>query len=139
MFVGSSPRVWGQVYLDGAGRVFNRIIPTRMGTRRVKPRGGSQSGDHPHAYGDKVFASVFFFCYKGSSPRVWGQASILLVYSFKHGIIPTRMGTSCATRDSAIEREDHPHAYGDKKKSNNGKHHHQGSSPRVWGQAYSDF
>ena len=51
---GSSPRVWGQ---DGDPLVtafYDRIIPTRMGTRRSDRLGICKGRDHPHAYGDKL-------------------------------------------------------------------------------------
>ncbi len=67
-----------------------------MGTR-IKPAPPiSVYWDHPHAYGDKVRRINMIDKVRGSSPRVWGQASIDSVH---HHI-----------------REDHPHAYGDKHK-----------------------
>ena len=51
---GSSPRVWGQVKMNGIIVLVLRIIPTRMGTsvRLISPIAGFR--DHPHAYGDKL-------------------------------------------------------------------------------------
>ena len=53
---GSSPRVWGQVYLVTSSRSALRIIPTRMGTSQVFDFWYALYEDHPHAYGDKVMA-----------------------------------------------------------------------------------
>ena len=50
--------------------------------------------DHPHAYGDKDTAFRQGRKYKGSSPRVWGQAYGYVSDAEYTGIIPTRMGTS---------------------------------------------
>ena len=50
---GSSPRVWGQVHDGGRDCSVDRIIPTRMGTRRLIWRFVICLRDHPHAYGDK--------------------------------------------------------------------------------------
>ena len=50
---GSSPRVWGQVYLLLTYRSNIRIIPTRMGTSTVDDILNAPEKDHPHAYGDK--------------------------------------------------------------------------------------
>ena len=52
--VGSSPRVWGQ-----AGRIkkvfrCERIIPTRVGTRKGANDDTKKTKDHPHACGDKL-------------------------------------------------------------------------------------
>ena len=54
--VGSSPRVWGQVIYKWFVSSFLRIIPTRMGTRGDKLGIMGDTGDHPHAYGDKSIA-----------------------------------------------------------------------------------
>ena len=50
---GSSPRVWGQVFLQFADLACVQ--------------------DHPHAYGDKQLLHSGRFDPRGSSPRVWGQ------------------------------------------------------------------
>ncbi len=50
---GSSPRVWGQDPFFIILYPVNRIIPTRMGTRKRLQTLSRSLGDHPHAYGDK--------------------------------------------------------------------------------------
>ena len=50
---GSSPRVWGQAFRGRIYSMYNRIIPTRMGTSYTTGFSICQGGDHPHAYGDK--------------------------------------------------------------------------------------
>ena len=50
---GSSPRVWGQASARGTQEKSERIIPTRMGTRKVLNGATLSYEDHPHAYGDK--------------------------------------------------------------------------------------
>ena len=49
-------------------------------------------------------------------------------------IIPTRMGTRDLWQAYRDESQDHPHAYGDKLKSEVFLLKISGSSPRVWGQ-----
>ena len=71
--VGSSPRVWGQVYKPTLLSSVKRIIPTRVGTRPFKFSSNSLKMDHPHACGDKFSLSERLRCESGSSPRVWGQ------------------------------------------------------------------
>ena len=51
---GSSPRVWGQVFVCKPSDLDNRIIPTRVGTRTRKERLQKMAEDHPHACGDKT-------------------------------------------------------------------------------------
>ena len=113
-FLGSSPRVWGQVATTTTNGAAERIIPTRMGTRCAYLSWRKYSRDHPHAYGDKVTTPFTAPINKGSSPRVWGQDSRRLLYIFSTGIIPTRMGTSTIRKFCAVVKQDHPHAYGDK-------------------------
>ena len=111
---GSSPRVWGQ----GIGNVImdfpERIIPTRMGTRKFVLLHACKHRDHPHAYGDKEKVKKAGFTNAGSSPRVWGQVADQGGELESRGIIPTRMGTSCPLVSCVLNSEDHPHAYGDK-------------------------
>ena len=90
---GSSPRVWGQVHVESRSKNFNRIIPTRMGTRLCIVQGVITKWDHPHAYGDKLYSPAKQAPAKGSSPRVWGQVAEPIWEKYGLGIIPTRMGT----------------------------------------------
>ena len=53
--LGSSPRVWGQDSGDGVFTVWERIIPTRVGTSGTSDIVGGIKEDHPHACGDKSF------------------------------------------------------------------------------------
>ena len=92
--------------------------------------------DHPHAYGDKKSISHGLSLLLGSSPRVWGQARILICCVSEHRIIPTRMGTRTSKSMSAGNMSNHPHAYGDKKSPAVLTAPSTGSSPRVWGQGY---
>ena len=51
--MGSSPRVWGQVCFALPSLSKRRIIPTRVGTRRLVLSSFLVYQDHPHACGDK--------------------------------------------------------------------------------------
>ncbi len=116
VYLGSSPRVWGQVTERRQEIKVKRIIPTRMGTRLPQASPNAFRGDHPHAYGDKTSSLLRAFTVQGSSPRVWGQESVLENCNCLLGIIPTRMGTSVYRVIFCRNRWDHPHAYGDKTK-----------------------
>ena len=111
---GSSPRVWGQGLRCISDTLCRRIIPTRMGTRKVKTKGDIKFEDHPHAYGDKPKRETQICTPSGSSPRVWGQGSFYSCRYSVRGIIPTRMGTSQEQSCHCTIKQDHPHAYGDK-------------------------
>ena len=133
-YIGSSPRVWGQVGLDIWYQFDSRIIPTRMGTRLPLMLLIATLEDHPHAYGDKPLSFDAAKCIGGSSPRVWGQEKIVILFSYRSGIIPTRMGTSSLSCTLVPAPQDHPHAYGDKFCNGKSMSKALGSSPRVWGQ-----
>ena len=111
---GSSPRVWGQVFLPPYFTPFHRIIPTRVGTRDIGSTMRYEMRDHPHACGDKAFETVGQWKLVGSSPRVWGQGFSFCHVSSSLRIIPTRVGTSIYHRKLMICVWDHPHACGDK-------------------------
>ena len=85
-----------------------------MGTRLKDCLSTAADEDHPHACGDKGKSFLNRNTAKGSSPRVWGQDSILKVSDVDSGIIPTRVGTSFFSFRFLALRKDHPHACGDK-------------------------
>ena len=69
----SSPRVWGQAYQAPRKHWYNRIIPTRVGTRYTVLPVTVSVKDHPHAYGDKNYFDNNSSSTNKSSPSVWGQ------------------------------------------------------------------
>ena len=132
--LGSSPRVWGQVFFLLSYRCADRIIPTRVGTSDKQDFGKLVDKDHPHACGDKSKTMARSISKRGSSPRVWGQGLCYYGSGFLFGIIPTRVGTSACIEESNEGYQDHPHACGDKKYVWDKSIEKLGSSPRVWGQ-----
>ena len=71
---------------------------------------------------------------RGSSPRVWGQDSVIDCKRGGRRIIPTRVGTSTLGGMASGYFKDHPHACGDKFIIIISMFIISGSSPRVWGQ-----
>ena len=130
--------MWGQVNLKNFPAHTKRIIPTRMGTRSEQVFMFCSWQDHPHAYGDKTIIFSGNACFVGSSPRVWGQETLALNSVRKKRIIPTRMGTSRQAAYLDGWSEDHPHAYGDKPYTLPFAPFLIGSSPRVWGQVFTE-
>ncbi len=131
---GSSPRVWGQGNMLCISPRGDRIIPTRVGTRRLCLLPWSRTRDHPHACGDKKTRVLNANNSSGSSPRVWGQVKSNGVIPPSERIIPTRVGTSNKKFARENATGDHPHACGDKKVRDTLFNSTLGSSPRVWGQ-----
>ena len=113
---GSSPRVWGQVKEYDSLSYDDRIIPTRVGTSHKLSAAFFRAKDHPHACGDKTRRAKEARPVRGSSPRVWGQVSDIIVSLRTSRIIPTRVGTSNFRNAIVTTCEDHPHACGDKGK-----------------------
>ncbi len=134
-YVGSSPRVWGQAFNNKNFGSISGIIPTRVGTSRPGSCIKVLMRDHPHACGDKYDKINVPSNFKGSSPRVWGQVHSLKFFRMLFRIIPTRVGTRSCVSASFQIFWDHPHACGDKLACASVDPVHQGSSPRVWGQA----
>ena len=95
--IGSSPRVWGQVFLLGYTACQSGIIPTRVGTSVISCIISVKYKDHPHACGDKQLADYKQGKKGGSSPRVWGQVYHAFTLCGVTGIIPTRVGTRTDT------------------------------------------
>ena len=126
--------MWGQVLKAAQIVENNRIIPTRVGTRRLQSPKNLSHQDHPHACGDKLRTQGQMAVPYGSSPRVWGQAIEDLYTEKESGIIPTRVGTSSPYLCTRNTRRDHPHACGDKLHPLSLCMLFPGSSPRVWGQ-----
>ena len=132
--LGSSPRVWGQVFKQQLLLPYLRIIPTRVGTRGRLYLCQRRKWDHPHACGDKTnkyYTNPFAV---GSSPRVWGQGRPYRHCRCTLRIIPTRVGTSRIKVVFTAIYQDHPHACGDKSLYTLKPLMLIGSSPRVWGQ-----
>ena len=90
---GSSPRVWGQVFLQLPMILKPHIIPTRVGTSHRCRGRQCRTQDHPHACGDKLTQYLAVSQIAGSSPRVWGQVYEDGRFLSFDGIIPTRVGT----------------------------------------------
>ena len=126
--------MWGQVQFQTAVSRRLRIIPTRVGTRRLSTYRESRCQDHPHACGDKLAQKTPILIKAESSPRVWGQACLPLFSAEVTRIIPTRVGTRILFHIFFPFIWDHPHACGDKFTTDSDKHSGDGSSPRVWGQ-----
>ena len=91
-------------------------------------------GDHPHACGDKAMADIISYGSLGSSPCVWGQATLRRVACKAFRIIPMRVGTRFWFGNQKSQAQDHPHACGDKAYFSDFQRFLLGSSPCVWGQ-----
>ena len=130
---GSSPHAWGP--LLGLLLVQRRqgIIPTRVGTTMRVWTLPTVTRDHPHTRGDHISARVVREGDEGSSPHAWGPHGGDDGLDGRHGIIPTRVGTTQGSRGEGPSVWDHPHTRGDHSFSAVTLSPSSGSSPHAWG------
>ena len=70
--VGSSPRVWGTLWLMANWYRKERFIPTGVGNTITATGVASWRPVHPHGCGEHVAGALIVLTVRGSSPRVWG-------------------------------------------------------------------
>ena len=125
--------MWGKVSHIETEPDRPRIIPTRVGKRRLADERDGASRDHPHACGEKRSCRGKSDGAKGSSPRVWGKVVRIWLMQRTCRIIPTRVGKSLLPHCMLPKPRDHPHACGEKYSVFCSPPRLLGSSPRVWG------
>ncbi len=130
---GSSPRVWGTDPLHQSDCYPDRFIPTRVGNGRLPQRRRTGPAVHPHACGERMAYAFESLTDHGSSPRVWGTVSPLLVDAVRVRFIPTRVGNGCHSARPWLLHTVHPHACGERTGILAFTGISDGSSPRVWG------
>ena len=89
---GSSPRVWGKLYLMGGNRRLLRVIPTCVGKASFEALQWTRSAGHPHVCGESTETLVSVASHDGSSPRVWGKQYDELLFQLIGRVIPTCVG-----------------------------------------------
>ena len=115
VMVGSSPRVWGKAFERLAKRLARRFIPTCVGKRRSLLSSFKDSTVHPHVCGEKISPLALLQEPFGSSPRVWGKATLGMEVGSVEMVHPHVCGEK--GRGGVIERDGalvHPHVCGEK-------------------------
>ncbi len=92
---GLSPRMWGNLELQGIYISCSRSIPTHVGKPCLASENRRSIRVYPHACGETYSTYSVVYLYMGLSPRMWGNpqcyhSSELLVRS-----IPTHVGKPC--------------------------------------------
>ena len=130
---GSSPRVRGKAFrlLGFDGRVG--IIPAGAGKSHPNPHSPKGSQDHPRGCGEKTWWGLLSELVAGSSPRVRGKGSRLVLTSQPPWIIPAGAGKSVPIRRAELLQQDHPRGCGEKRMAARRRRAAAGSSPRVRG------
>ena len=133
---GSSPRVWGELpCVTHRGRK-SRVIPTGVGRAREIPIFNISIPGHPHGCGESLPAVASATAKFGSSPRVWGELSVVLCAYARGRVIPTGVGRAPKRSVSASIFSGHPHGCGESYEADPVAAVVVGSSPRVWGELY---
>ena len=134
MFVGSPPRMRGQVAQTSLSSASGSITPADAGTS-MKPRIVEVlETDHPRGCGDKLAQIRKSQQLLGSPPRMRGQARIAKFAEIFGRITPADAGTSEGTAGYATGNQDHPRGCGDKRAEGAVKNCMPGSPPRMRGQ-----
>ena len=112
--VGSSPRVRGKGVTGNFWKVDTGIIPAGAGKRHTRARSRRAKGDHPRGCGEKRSRMPQLPSRAGSSPRVRGKDSPVVVNVPPGGIIPAGAGKSLVTARPPRGVGDHPRGCGEK-------------------------
>ena len=109
---GSSPRLWGIHATDGKGLLRERFIPTPVGHTARLAAQALGVPVHPHACGAYIIILCREYFYHGSSPRLWGIPSVILLFNTIMRFIPTPVGHTYLCKAYAFIVTVHPHACG---------------------------
>ena len=105
---GSSPRVRGKPRIRASRPRLSRIIPARAGKTVVVLLFMSGVPDHPRACGENSGKARDRCRTWGSSPRVRGKLTEIVVSSQEERIIPARAGKTCPAPGGGARARDHP-------------------------------
>ena len=113
-FIGSPPRMRGQVIPPGLSLSRCWITPADAGTSCHNQATVTFLGDHPRGCGDKFVAAVSWESPTGSPPRMRGQGPESIFGILLHRITPADAGTRLHPLLSPLATWDHPRGCGDK-------------------------
>ena len=134
VFLGSPPRMRGQVHGFCPRLQVTRITPADAGTSITAPIKDAGVQDHPRGCGDKFQALVHPSTMPGSPPRMRGQGVCPLAPSLPFRITPADAGTREAPSNAVSSFADHPRGCGDKAGLLTSRARAIGSPPRMRGQ-----
>ena len=131
--VGSSPRLWGTLWIKIDSQNNHRFIPTPVGNSFSWALTLTLLPVHPHACGELI-GRVIITCKRyGSSPRLWGTRVKAHEKDINCRFIPTPVGNSTNSGPAGQAFSVHPHACGELPFFILEKPTYIGSSPRLWG------
>ncbi len=104
-----------------------------MGNTFCSSISSSKRSVHPHGCGEHPKTDLIAEKSGGSSPRVWGTLKPSEIRSKGLRFIPTGVGNTLKSVQSALVRSVHPHGCGEHPAELAESALIAGSSPRVWG------
>ena len=94
--LGSSPLAWGALRRRNRCDDSPGLIPTRVGSTRIRLWGLRLLRAHPHSRGEHIGFTLNVLAILGSSPLAWGARRQRLRIGRWAGLIPTRVGSTLA-------------------------------------------
>ena len=89
------------------------LIPTYAGNTSHAEGGDEAFRAHPHVCGEHVVPEIVNTVQKGSSPRMRGTPTNVLIDPEEEGLIPTYAGNTCRLCGSQYPSRAHPHVCGE--------------------------
>ena len=130
---GSSPRTWGTRLRRAAVQWIRWFIPTHVGNAHLTASTPVLRAVHPHARGERPALTRANIEATGSSPRTWGTLGDLISRVGGQRFIPTHVGNAAPRPRPGAGWPVHPHARGERRRSELASTNDRGSSPRTWG------
>ena len=128
------PRVCGEHQKTKLDNTATKgIIPAYAGNTTVRAISAQEGRDHPRVCGEHFASNAIPACAWGSSPRMRGTPSHVLVYDHLIGIIPAYAGNTQCQVGILHSRGDHPRVCGEHMRCGVVEVRDVGSSPRMRG------
>ena len=134
--LGSSPRVRGKHGPVLARALRAGLIPARAGKTSAARARGAWVWAHPRACGENGVLRRHRVMHEGSSPRVRGKRSCVVLGGHGCGLIPARAGKTSARTSARPRGRAHPRACGENTCPTCVDGTGGGSSPRVRGKPH---
>ena len=134
-FLGSPPRVRGEVINHRIADLENRITPACAGRSVLYTDAGQIKEDHPRVCGEKLLFLRHVRRNLGSPPRVRGEDLTKDGHKLRQRITPACAGRRSLRPSPVILSMDHPRVCGEKQWAVAGGRRGLGSPPRVRGEA----
>ncbi len=108
----SFPRMWDQPDATAGTSQMYRIIPTYVGSTRLRSTLHRFAANHSHVCGINASLSMTMFLIFESFPRMWDQLGITPQAGWPWRIIPTYVGSTLRRSSTAASSSNHSHVCG---------------------------